>query len=81
MPTEDHRAHFAQLALGTYARVQGTCRRSKWNTGKGDVAESDIVDLMTDLLLLARFSGYDPQSAVSKAERHLYAETGHHYGP
>ena len=41
----------------------------------------DIVDLMTDLLLLARFSGYDPQSVVSKAERHLYAETGHPYGP
>ena len=81
MPTEGRRAHFAQLALGTYARVQGTCRRSKQSTGEGDVAESDIVDLMTDLLLLARFSGYDPQSVVSKAERHLYAETGHHYGP
>jgi hypothetical protein len=81
MPTEDRRANFAQLALDTYTRVQGTCRRSRWSTGEGDVAESDIVDLMTDLLLLARFSGYDPQSVVSKAERHLYAETGHHYGP
>ena len=81
MPTEDRRAHFAQLALDTYARVQGTCRRSKRSTGEGDVAEFDIVDLMTDLLLLARFSGYNPQSVVSKAERHLYAETGHPYGP
>jgi hypothetical protein len=81
MPTEDRRAHFAQLAPDTYARVQGTCRQSKRSTVEADVAETHIVDLMTDLLLLTRLSGYDPQSVVSKAERHLYAETGHHYGP
>jgi hypothetical protein len=46
-----------------------------------DVAECDIVDLITDLLLLARLRGHDPATIVSKAERHVYAETGHQYGP
>ncbi|AWN43008.1 hypothetical protein U8607_13570 [Methylobacterium durans] len=81
MPTEDRRAELAQKALDTYARQIVT--QPRWRTARRlhDVSECEIVDLITDLLLLARLRGHDPATIVGKAERHVYAETGHHYGP
>ncbi|GEP06571.1 hypothetical protein [Methylobacterium oxalidis] len=81
MPTEDRRAELAQKALDTYARQAASEHR--WRTVRRlhDVSECEIVDLITDLLLLARLRGHDPATIVGKAERHVYAETGHQYGP
>ncbi|MDR7035914.1 MULTISPECIES: hypothetical protein [Methylobacterium] len=82
MPTEDRRAELAQKALDTYARQ--TASPPRWrSSGRRlhDVSECEIVDLITDLLLLARLRGHDPATIVGKAERHVYAETGHQYGP
>jgi hypothetical protein len=81
MPTEARRAEFAQKALDCYAHAHATVRRWRSAHPADDVAECDIVDLITDLLLLARLRGHDPATIVSKAERHVYAETGHQYGP
>ena len=36
----------------------------------------DMIDLMTDLLLLAKHRGYDPCSVLAKAKRHIEAEIG-----
>ncbi|KAB1075061.1 hypothetical protein [Methylobacterium planeticum] len=85
MPTEARRAEFARKALASHARAHtqahATLRRWPSVRAGDDIAECDIVDLITDLLLLARLRGHDPASIVSKAERHVYAETGRRYGP
>lgn len=70
MPTLQRRAELAQIALDAYLHAEGAERR--W---RGGAPACDIVDLMTDLLLLAKQRGYDPCSVVSKVERHLQAET------
>ncbi|WP_336488522.1 hypothetical protein [Methylobacterium nigriterrae] len=81
MPTEARRAEFAQKALDCHARAHVAMRRWRSAPANDDIAECDIVDLITDLLLLARLKGHDPATIVSKAERHVYAETGHQFGP
>ncbi|MEA1831006.1 hypothetical protein U8607_02835 [Methylobacterium durans] len=69
MPTEAARA--ARIALEAYLRAKGAERR--WGAG---APACDIVDLMTDLLLLAKERGYDPCLVIGQVERHLNAETG-----
>ncbi|GEP04834.1 hypothetical protein [Methylobacterium oxalidis] len=71
MATEAERADFAQLALDAFIHAEGADRR--WTGGE---PACDIVDLMTDLLLLAKRRGYDPCTVIGKVERHLKAETG-----
>lgn len=70
MATVKRRAELAQIALDAYLHAEGANRL--W---RGGVPACDIVDLMTDLLLLAKQRGYDPCSVVTKVERHLQAET------
>lgn len=41
-----------------------------------DVAECDIVDLMTDSLILARRNGHDPCAVLRTPQVHLKAEIG-----
>jgi NADPH-dependent ferric siderophore reductase len=65
------RAELAQVALDAYLHAEGAARR--W----GDSAPPcDIVDLMTDLLLLAKDRGHDPCSVMNKVEQHLKSKSG-----
>ncbi|WP_336492472.1 hypothetical protein [Methylobacterium nigriterrae] len=74
MPAETNRTGLAQTALDAYLRAEGADRRSE-----GGVPTCEIVDLITDLLLLAQQRGCDPASVVRKAEKHVLAETGRGY--
>jgi len=71
MPAEVRRTGLAQIALEAYLRAEGAARR-----GVDGAPTCEIVDLITDLLLLAQQRGCDPASVVRKAERHVLAETG-----
>ena len=71
MPTRTKRIELAQAALDAYLHAEGADRR--WI---GGVPACEVVDLITDLLLLAKSRGHDPCSVLSKAKRHLEAETG-----
>jgi len=65
------RAELAQIALDAYLHAEGAARR--W----GDAAPPcDVVDLMTDLLLLAKDRGHDPCSVITKVEQHLKSKSG-----
>jgi hypothetical protein len=71
MAMSKQRAELAQIALDAYLHAEGATR--SW----GKVAPPcDIVDLMADLLLLAKDRGHDPCSVISKVEQHLRAESG-----
>jgi hypothetical protein len=71
MPTTIRRVELAQAALDAYLHAEGADRR--WT---GGVPACEIVDLITDLLLLPRTRGYDPCSVLSKARHYVEAETG-----
>jgi hypothetical protein len=58
-------AEFAEAALETYVSLNGP-------TGP---QQCEIVDLVTDLLHLAKSRGLAPSAILQKAERHLQAET------
>jgi hypothetical protein len=73
MPTIIRRAELAQIALDAYLHAEGADRL--W---RGGAPACDVVDLMTDLLLLAKQRGHDPCSVINKVERHLQAETQEH---
>ena len=74
MPAEVSRTSLAQTALDAYLRAESADRR--WENG---APICEIVDLITDLLLLAQQRGCDPVSVVRKAERHVLAETSQRY--
>ena len=76
MPTEAMRAQLARKALDLYLEVHTTERRWRYPVTGSDIAVCDIVDLMTDLLILARQSGHDPCAVLRKTQAHLKAETG-----
>lgn len=76
MATEAERAELARKALDFYLQEHGGERRWRYPAAGNDVAECDIVDLMTDLLLLSKLSGHDPCSVLRKTQVHLDAETG-----
>jgi hypothetical protein len=67
--TKIRRIELAQAALGAYIHAEGADRR--WIGGE---PACEVVDLITDLLLLANAKGHDPCSVLSKAKRHLEAE-------
>lgn len=69
MATISKRIELAQTALDAYIRAEGADRR--W---VGGVPACDVVDLITDLLLLAKAKGHDPCSVITRAKRHLEAE-------
>lgn len=73
MATTKRRAELAQIALDAYLHAEGADRR--WGD---DPSPCDLVDLMTDLLLLAKQRGHDPCSVVSKVEHRLKERTGEH---
>jgi hypothetical protein len=69
MAPKPERIEFAQTALDAYIHAEGAARR--W---VGGVPACDVVDLITDLLLLAQAKGHDPCSVLNRAKRHLEAE-------
>lgn len=69
MASKPERVEFAQAALDAYIHAEGAARR--WI---GGVPACDVVDLITDLLLLAKARGHDPCSVLSRAKKHLEAE-------
>lgn len=71
MATTERRAELAQIALDAYLHAEGAAR--KWGR---EAPPCDVVDLITDLLLLAKERGHDPCSVISKVEQHLKAESG-----
>lgn len=76
MPNKAKRAELAQKALDAYLQEQSDIRRWCYRPPAEDIGESDIVDLVTDLLLLAELKGLDPCEVTRKAEAHLQAEAG-----
>ena len=76
MPTKAMRAQLARKALDHYLAEHTTERRWRYPVVGSEVAECDIIDLMTDLLILARLSGYDPCAVLRNTQAHLKAETG-----
>ncbi|KAB1074614.1 hypothetical protein [Methylobacterium planeticum] len=76
MATEAARAALARKALELYLQEHCGERRWRYPAAGNDVAECDIVDLMTDLLLLASRSGHDPCTVLRKTQVHLDAEIG-----
>ncbi|MHB2206446.1 hypothetical protein [Methylobacterium sp. CM6257] len=76
MPTEAKRAKLAQKALNLYLNEHATERRWSYPMAGLDVAECDIVDLMTDSLILARRNGHDPCAVLRTPQVHLKAEIG-----
>jgi hypothetical protein len=77
MQSEAERVRLAERALEAFLRESSPFRRRPMMPPIADVGESDIVDLVTDLLLFADTVGLDPSGVVRKAESHLYAETMH----
>lgn len=81
MPDEARRAELARKALDCYAHEHRSIRRWRY-PAKGKVtARCDIVDLITDLLLLAKREGHDPCALIRASEEHLAAEAGHRCRP
>lgn len=70
------RACSARKALNLYLEEHTAERRWRYPVEDADVAECDIVDLMTDLMILARQSGHDPCAALRKTQVHRKAEIG-----
>ncbi|MBB2964688.1 hypothetical protein [Methylobacterium sp. R2-1] len=77
MQSEAERVRLAERALEAFLKESSPFRRRPMMPPIADVGESDIVDLVTDLLLFAHTVGLDPSSVVREAENHLLAETGH----
>jgi hypothetical protein len=69
MMVEVSRTKLAQTALDAYVFAEGAGRRLE-----DGVPSCAIVDLITDLLLLAHQRSRDPLSIIRKAEKHLLAE-------
>lgn len=76
MPNKAKRAELAQKALDTYLHEHSGIRRWCHPSAGDGGSECDIVDLVTDLLLLADRKGHDPCEVLRKAEGHLLAEAG-----
>lgn len=74
MPDKAKRAELAQKALDSYLHEHSGIRRWSHPVTSDGIGQCDIVDLITDLLLLAEVKGHDPYDIVRKAEVHLQAE-------
>lgn len=77
MPNKAKRAELAQKALDAYLHEHSGIRRWCYPPASDDVGESDIIDLVTDLMILAVSKGHDPCGILRKVESHLSAEVGH----
>lgn len=78
MPNKAKRAELAQKALDAYLHEHSGIRRWCYRPTSDDVGESDIIDLVTDLMLLAEVKGHDPCDVMRKVEAQLQAESGLH---
>ncbi|QDI83693.1 hypothetical protein E8E01_15105 [Methylorubrum populi] len=76
MPNKAKRAELARKALDAYLHEQSDIRRWCYRPPAEETGESVIIDLVTDLLLLAETEGLDPFEVTRKAEGHLRAERG-----
>lgn len=76
MPDKAKRAGLAQKALDAYLHEHSGIRRWCYPSISDDIGESDIIDLVTDLLLLAEMKGHDACGVVRKVEVHLQSEVG-----
>lgn len=76
MPNKAKRAELALKALDAYMHEQSDIRRWCYRPPAEEIGESVIIDLVTDLLLLAEMKGLDPCEVTRKAEGHLRAEGG-----
>lgn len=74
MPDKAKRVELAQKALNSYLHEHSGIRRWNYPAASDGIGQCDIVDLITDLLLLAEVKGHDPYGIVRKAEVHLHAE-------
>ncbi len=74
MPNKAKRAELAHRALDAYLHEHSGIRRWSYPEASDGIGQCDIVDLITDLLLLAEMRGHDPYNIVRKAEVHLQAE-------
>ena len=70
MPNKAKRAELAQKALDAYLHEHSDIRRWCYPPSVDEIGDSDIVDLVTDLLLLAELKGLDPCEVTRKAEGH-----------
>lgn len=66
MPEYRNRTDYARAAIEAYWRLDGAT--------SGDDRQVTIVDLVTDLLLLAHREGMNPELIMRKAKLHLRAE-------
>lgn len=77
MPQTNQRGvRLAQIALDAYYEGRQAQRRGGVTASGCDWSESDMVDLMTDLMLLARSKNHDLSALLRKVEAHIRAETG-----
>ncbi|MBB2964686.1 hypothetical protein [Methylobacterium sp. R2-1] len=76
MPDRAKHAALAQKALDAYLQEHDDIRSWCYLRTTDRIGESDLIDLVTDLLLLAEMKGYDPCEVTRKAEGHLEAEAG-----
>lgn len=80
MPENDKRGvRLAQVALDAYYSGRQSKRRGGLAASGLDWSESDMVDLITDVLLLARSKDYDLTALMRKVRAHIGAETGREY--
>ena len=76
MPDKVKHAELAQKALDAYLHEHSGIRRWCHPRASDVIGECDIIDLVTDLMLLAEAKGHDPHGVIRKVEAHLQAETG-----
>lgn len=72
MPENDKRGvRLAQVALEAYYSGRQSQRRGGIAASDCDWSESDMVDLITDLLLLARAKDHDLAMLLRKVQAHI----------
>ncbi|GEP12754.1 hypothetical protein [Methylobacterium gnaphalii] len=77
LPSDRMRAaRLAQIALEAYFQGRTDRRRGGGTAGELEWSESDIVDLVTDLFILARAKDVDLSGMLAKIEAHIQIETG-----
>lgn len=76
MPDKVKHAELAQKALDAYLHEHSGIRRGCHPRASDVIGECDIIDLVTDLMLLAEAKGHDPCGVIRKVEAHLQAESG-----
>lgn len=65
----------AQIALEAYFSGRTELRKGGALAPNLDWSQTDIVDLIADLLILARLKGYDVTTLLSTVRMHIAVET------